>query len=111
MTAQLTIALYRPNPGQDGPLRDLIARHVPTLRRLELITDRDAILARSVNGTYMEIFEWRSPAAKDAAHQHPDVAAVWEAMAEIAELLPLGSLEEAQIPFANFELVDADAAP
>ena len=105
MNPQLAIALYRPLPGQDDALRELIARHLPTLRRLELVTEQPGILARSTDGTYLEIFAWRSPAAKDAAHQHPRVAEIWESMAEVAEFLPLASLEEAHIPFSNFALV------
>ena len=69
-----------------------------------------ATLARSRDGTYVEIFEWRSHGAKEAAHQHPSVAAIWEAMAEIADLLPLASLAEAQAPFPNFSVLNAGNA-
>lgn len=110
MTAQLAIALYRPHQGQDDSLRELIDRHLPTLRSLELVTDKPATLARSQDGTYVEIFEWRSHGAKEAAHQHPSVAAIWEAMAEIADLLPLASLAEAQAPFPNFSVLSTGDA-
>jgi quinol monooxygenase YgiN len=106
MNPQIAFALYRPRRGKDAALRKLIARHVPTLRRLELITDRVPIRARAGNGTYLEIFEWRSEAMVNKAHQHPEVAAIWEAMEEIADMPALDSLPEAKGTFPHFEPVN-----
>ena len=78
----------------------MIDQHVPTLRKLELITDRPAVLARSGNGTYVEIFEWRE---SGRAHEHPEVARIWEAMEQVADLPSLDSLEEAGRTFPHFE--------
>lgn len=105
MTAQIVFALYRPHAGQDEALRRLIARHIPALRRLELVTDRPSILARASDGTYVEIFEWVSEAAARTAHDHPDIAEIWDAMELIADFAALASLAEAQRPFTHFEPV------
>ena len=43
----LVIAMYRPHPGREDELENLIRKHVPTLRDLELATSRPPILARS----------------------------------------------------------------
>lgn len=106
MKPEVVFALYQPHEGKDAELRQLIAEHIPTLRRLELITQRPAILAKSTNGTYIEVFEWRSAESAGQAHQHPEVAKVWEAMGEIADLPTLDSLEEARARFPHFEPVD-----
>lgn len=102
---EVVFAAYRPHAGQDAALRALIANHLPTLRRLELITDRAPILIRSKNGTYIEIFEWVDADAARRAHEHPEVAAVWEKMAQIADLPELKSLEEVEQRFPHFEPV------
>lgn len=47
---EVVFALDKPKPGQDDALRRLIAGHLPVLRRLELTTDRPALL-RAKDGT------------------------------------------------------------
>lgn len=106
MNPEIVFALYRPHQGKDAELRKLIAQHIPTLRRLELITERPAVLVKSKNGTYVEIFEWRSAESSKRAHEHPELAKVWEAMGEVADLPALDSLEEIKVSFPHFEPVD-----
>ena len=101
--AKLWIALYKPHEGKDEALRKLISEHYPTLKRLELITDRPTIVAKSANGTYLEICEWQDEDSANKAHQHPDVARIWEAMGQIADFPGLASLDEAEKQFPHFE--------
>jgi len=105
MKPEVVFALYRPHPGKDAELRALISQHIPVLRRLELITDRAAVLARAQDGTYIEVFEWRSADGSRLAHQHPEVAQVWEAMGKIADFPSLDALAEAKERFCHFEPV------
>ena len=105
MKPEVVFALYRPRPGQDAELLRLIAQHLPVLRRLELVTDRPALLVRAKDGTYVEVFEWRTAESATLAHQHPEVAKVWEAMGEIADFPTLDSLAEAKERFSHFEPV------
>ena len=105
MKPEVVFALYRPHAGQDAELRRLIARHLPVLRKLELVTDRPPILVRARDGTYIEVFEWRSEESARLAHEHPEVAKVWEAMGEIADFPALESLAEARERFSHFEPV------
>lgn len=106
MKPEIVFALYRPHEGKDAELRELIKEHIPTLRRLELITDRVPILVKSRNGTYIEIFEWRSAESSAQAHEHPELARVWEVMGQIADFPALESLEEITGRFPHFEPVD-----
>jgi quinol monooxygenase YgiN len=102
---QLFVALYRPHPGKDEALKKLIAEHVPTLRRLELITEREAMLMRAQDGTYIEIAEWHGPDSSAKAHQHPELAKIWEAMGKIADLPTLETLKESRTRFPHFQPV------
>jgi hypothetical protein len=106
MSPQIAFALYRPHEGKDAELRELIAHHIPTLRRLELITDRAPILVKTKNRTYIEIFEWRTSESAYAAHHHPEVAKVWEAMGKVADFPTLETLDESKKQFPNFDPID-----
>jgi hypothetical protein len=110
MASQIVFALYRPHTEKDAALRQLIARHIPTLRRLGLITDRPSVLARASDGTYVEVFEWVSETAARTAHDHPDIAEIWDGMEVIADFTTLAGLAEAQRPFTHFEPVELSPA-
>lgn len=99
---EIVIALYRPHAGKEKDLEALVARHLPTLRESELITPREAIAARASDGTILEVFEWASGEAASQAHEVPAVAKVWEAMAQVADFVSLGSLPEAGKRFPHF---------
>lgn len=101
----LAIALYKPAEGQTDELMLILHDHLPTLRRLGYATERPGVLARSSDGTVLEIFEWASDGAKAAAHQHPDIRALWARMMPICTFPSLSELPEAEKPFPNFTLV------
>ncbi|MEZ0228232.1 MAG: hypothetical protein ACAI25_06380 [Planctomycetota bacterium] len=102
----VAFALYKPKPGKAKELEVLVAKHIPTLRELGLVTDRAPVLVRSTDGTLIEVFEWRSGEAIGRAHQHPKLAMVWEAMGAIAEFPPLSALPEANGRFPGFAPVN-----
>jgi hypothetical protein len=98
----IVFALYRPNAGKDAELLELVRRHCPTLRKYELITDRAPVICRSENGTIIEVFEWVSDDAHKRVHELPEIAAIWERMAQIGDMPALGSLPEAKHTFPHF---------
>jgi hypothetical protein len=99
---RFVIACFRPRPGQDAALLAVVLEHVPTLQRLGLATDRAPMAMRAADGTVVEVFEWVSPEAIDAAHSHPEVLALWQRFAAACEHVNLGSLAEAGQPFSEF---------
>ena len=50
---------------------------VPTLRNEGLVTDRTPTIMRARDGTIIEVSEWKSQEAIDAAHKNPNVLAIW----------------------------------
>ncbi len=103
MNREIVFALYRPHPAKEKALEKLVRDHVPTLLRLGLVTDRAALHARAKNGTVIEVFEWTSRDAARRAHEHPEVARVWEAMGEVSNFVSLDTLEEATGTFPHFQ--------
>jgi 3-methyladenine DNA glycosylase AlkD len=70
---RIVIACYRPKPGRQDALRVMLQHHVVTLRSLGMVTDRPPITMEAADGTFVEVFEWASREAIDAAHGHPVV--------------------------------------
>jgi quinol monooxygenase YgiN len=107
MSAEVVIAVYRPHPGKAAELEAILRRHVSTLRSLGLVTARPVTLLKSFkDGSYLEIFEWASNEAAQAAHRAPAVAALWEEMGAIADFPPLADLAETKKRFAHFAPVN-----
>ncbi len=96
------IACYRAKPGREAALRALVRIHVPTLQRLGLATDHAPLAMQAADGTVVEVFEWASAQAIQAAHGHPDVQRMWADFEALCEHLTLAGLPEAQGLFAEF---------
>ena len=102
MTPQIVFAVYRPHAGKSDALKKLIKEHLPTLRKLELITSRPDVLVQAKDGAFIEVFEWVSDEAAENAHEHPAVARIWEAMGQVCDFGALDSLAESKKPFSHF---------
>jgi uncharacterized glyoxalase superfamily protein PhnB len=99
------LACFRPRPGQEAALLEVVRTHVPTLQRLGLATDRASLVMRAADGTLVEAFEWISGAAIDAAHRHPEVLAMWQRFEAACEYTSLHDLAEGRHPFAEFDVL------
>src|SRR5882672_10814228 len=106
MSGVIVIVAYRPKPGMEKELLELVRSRVPTLRKENLVTDRAPTLMRSRDGTIIEVSEWKSREAIDAAHKNPNVLAMWEKFFALCDCVPLNTLAEAEEMFAGFEPVE-----
>ncbi len=102
---RFVIAAYRPKPGRQAQLIELVSRHAGVLRAQGLISDRSAYVMRAAGGTVLEVFEWRSAEAIDEAHRNSAVQALWAEFGDACAYAPLIELAEAQHPFAEFDAV------
>jgi hypothetical protein len=99
---RVVIACYRPKPGKQAALRTLIQEHFPTLRSQKLVTDRAPITMEAEDGTIVEVFEWASKSAIDAAHSNPVVLAMWKEYEAVCDYVPIASVPEAAQLFSEF---------
>lgn len=104
-TTVVAMALYRPHPGKEEELQEIVKQHVPILREEGLITDYPPLLLKAKDGTLIEIFEWKCDEAKNQAHQNPKVQVLWKRMMEVAEMTHLSTLPESDRPFPNFKRI------
>jgi Antibiotic biosynthesis monooxygenase. len=103
---RVAIIAYKPNPGKEQALRALIKKHSPCLRQAGLITDKEAFVLETKDGTIVEVFEWKSEHAMKTAHKHPQVQQMWCDYAEVSTYTPLNRLQEAGKLFADFATVN-----
>jgi len=66
MPGVCVIVAYRPKPGKEDGLQ-LVRSRVPTLRQEGLVSDRAPTIMRAGDGTIIEVSEWKSREAIDAA--------------------------------------------
>ena len=99
---EMVIAVYRPKPGSEQRLLELVRGHVPFLRGLGLATDRPAVAMRADNGDILELFEW-CEGGVEAAHAHPQVEKLWERFAEVCDYVPLSEVPGIDRPFPAFQ--------
>jgi quinol monooxygenase YgiN len=106
MNRVIAIVAYRPKPGKEKETLELVRSRVPTLRKEGLVTDRAPTIVRARDGTIIEVSEWKSHEAIDAAHKNPIVLAMWNQFFEVCDCIPLNTLAEANDLFAGFEPIE-----
>ena len=90
----------------EAGLLELVKDHLPILRSQGLVTDRPSYAMRAKDGTILEVFEWKSPEAINAAHTNQAVLAMWARFNEACFFESLANLEECKQMFAGFEPID-----
>src|SRR2546429_9980487 len=99
----VVIVAYRPKPEKEKGLLELVRSRVPTLKKENLVTDRVPTIMRARDGTIIEVSEWKSQEAIDAAHKNPNVLAMWNKFFAACDWVPVNQLAEAKEMFAGFE--------
>jgi protein tyrosine phosphatase (PTP) superfamily phosphohydrolase (DUF442 family) len=99
---------YRPKAGQHEALEALMRTHFARLYEQGLVTRRKPFVMRARDGTVVEVFEWKSQRAIDAAHGNAAVLAMWSEYASVCDYVPVGSLVEASELFSGFDSLAID---
>lgn len=104
------VAVYKPRPGKEERLLDLVRRHVPALRAEGLVTEHPVLLLRAADGSLIEIASWKSEAHSRSAHDNGVVQQLWSEFADCCEFRALRDLDEAARRFGHFERVEGVVA-
>lgn len=103
---RVVIVAYKPKPGKETALKELMKTHLPRLKKEGLVSDKDSFIMEAADGTIVEVFEWLSEEAIKQAHQNPDVQKMWGEYAEVCDYVPVGSLAEAGNLFSEFKALN-----
>lgn len=106
MSGRIVVAAYKPKPGKERALDALMKTHVARLRKEGLVTDRASIIMKSEEGMILEVFEWKSSEAIDAAHSNPEVQRMWGEYAEVCDYVPASQAKEISELFSNFTAIN-----
>jgi quinol monooxygenase YgiN len=102
MAGVCVIVAYRPKPGREVELLEVVRSRVPLLREEDLVTDRAPVIVQAKDGTIIEVSEWKSREAIEAAHSNPKVLALWNKCFAVCDCVPLNTVAETAEMFAGF---------
>jgi hypothetical protein len=97
---------YKPKPGKEAALKELMKTHLPRLKQEGLVRDKESYIMEAADGTIVEVFEWLSDEAIQQAHTNPAVLQMWGEYAEVCDYIPVGNLAEAGNLFSGFTSLD-----
>ncbi|HKK38813.1 MAG TPA: hypothetical protein VJ949_05320 [Cryomorphaceae bacterium] len=106
---RIVIVGYRPLPGKESELNNLMRNHWDILNREGLVSDRKSIICRSLDGTIIEIFGWKSKEAIEQSHSNETVQKMWTEYSKVCEFVPISSVDESLRLFSEFDPVDFDS--
>ena len=101
----ISVACYKPKPGCEAELLELVSNHLPPLRAEHLVTERAPIVMRAKDGTIVEVFEWVSQDAIAGAHGNPVVLELWKRFESVCSYETPSNLAEFQNMFSHFEAI------
>ena len=93
---------YKPKPGKEDALKELMKTHLPRLKQEGLVGDKESYIMEAVDGTIVEVFEWLSDEAIQRVHTNAAVLQMWTEYAEVCDYIPVGNLAEAGNLFSGF---------
>jgi hypothetical protein len=99
----ISVACYKPKPGCEDALVQLVKEHLPPLRAEGLVSDRASIVMRASDGTIVEVFEWVSQEAIARAHSNAAVLELWKRFEAICSYETPSNLAEFKTMFGHFE--------
>ena len=94
---------YKPKPGKEAALKELMKTHLPVLMEQGLVRDKVSYIMEATDGTIVEVFEWLSEEAIEQAHKNPEVLELWGKYAEVCDYIPVGNLAEIGNLFSGFK--------
>ena len=99
----ISVACYKPRPGCEAALLELVRNHLPPLRAQGLVTERPSIVMRTADGIIIEVFEWVSQEAIAGAHSNPAVIDLWKRFEAVCTYETPSNIPEFQKMFSYFE--------
>ena len=106
MKERIVIVAYKPKDGKSEELEKLVKEHYPVLKKEGLVTDRKPIIAKSSDGSIIEIFGWKSAESIAKAHENQIIQQLWENFSRVCEYVPISKICESENLFSEFQVLN-----
>ena len=103
---RIVIVGYKPLPGKETELKNLIKNHWATLDKEGLVSDRESIICQSKDGIIIEVFGWKSKEAIEQSHSNETVQKMWKEYSKVCEYVPISNVGECLNLFSEFDPVE-----
>jgi hypothetical protein len=96
------LCIYRVKGDKEAEFRKLLEKHGPALKSAGLTGEAAPRIWKAESGRkggviYVEMMQWKDEHASAAAHQMPEVMAVWEPMGNLTDAMEFLHLQPAGI--------------
>jgi len=98
------IVAYRAIEGHERKLLSLLKKQAPLLKSLGGISE-GAFLMKSIDGTFISIFEWKSMPAKKKAMESEELMNLWDEIENHGTMVRLSSVPETKEVITNFRSI------
>jgi hypothetical protein len=102
MEEQIVIVGYKPKAGKEIILRTLLLEHHAILLGEGLVTERLPIIMQAKDGSFIEVFGWKSKAAIEQAHTNAVVQKMWVEYSAACDYVPIAQIAESADLFSSF---------
>lgn len=103
---RIVIVGYKPLPGKERELIELMKTHWEILNNEKLVSQRKSIIMQAKEGTVIEVFGWKSKEDMERAHSNASVQRMWKEYAKVCEYVPISEIEETRHLFSEFMPLD-----
>jgi quinol monooxygenase YgiN len=95
------LCIYRVKKGKEAAFRKLLKLHGPTLKKAGLSGKAPKVWRASSERQpgiiFVELMQWKDQNSSAAAHQSPEVMAVWEPMGNLADGMEFLEIEPEEL--------------
>lgn len=102
----IVIVAYQPFKGKEEQLKKLLMVHWDTLNREGLVSPRKPVVAIAEDGTFIEVFGWKSSKAKKQAHSNGKILLLWDEFTAVCDMIPISEVNESQKLFSAFKPIN-----
>lgn len=102
---RLIFIVFKPKKGKTEELIAFLKRNFAVLQNLKVASEKPQILASSVDGHIMQIFEYSTLDKPEHSAEYPEVRELWMEAEKLSEFLKPSTVREFQEVFPSFDII------
>lgn len=102
---KIALIVYKPREGRTHELVDSLLENIPIMRKMGYVSFREQIVAKSKDGSILQIFEWLEEDSQEQAMADPIVQDMWMRATKISDFQKPVEVSEFHETLSMFEMV------